>query len=408
MKIGVVKYWEVWKRQVWHWFVDNQPLMLLAFIPAYLFLFAAKGNAQSSALPDSLLKLSPEEYLNLVRLHHPVAKQARLAVDASEAMLLASRGLFDPALYFTNDRKTFDGKNYFNYQNAELKIPTWYGVEIMAGLENNGGDNLTTEATRGQSSYAGFKVPLAKNLLMDQRRAALATAKLLVNQTEAERLLALNDLLFDAAAAYGQWVQAYQLYQVFTNAVNINEQRYKAIRITVEQGDRAGVDSTEALTQLLIFRAAQAEAWNNFVMTGYELDNFLWTPEGQPYDLPSAVIPALSLDDINPANFAFLPLPDLLAAANQAHPKLRSLGYKLDALEVERQLKFQSLLPTLNLKYNALASGYEFWKGWNVTSMQNNYKFGVELGMPLLLREGRGNYRAAKIKISATNLEIDN
>jgi outer membrane protein TolC len=47
--------------------------------------------------------------------------------------------------------------------------------------------------------------------------------------------------------------------------------------------------------------------------------------------------------------------------------------------------------------------------------LENNYKFGAEVGMPILLRQGRGDYKGAKLKIrstyyeqSAVRVEIDN
>jgi outer membrane protein TolC len=100
-------------------------------------------------------------------------------------------------------------------------------------------------------------------------------------------------------------------------------------------------------------------------------------------------------------------LNDLVAVANSSHPKLQGYQYKIDALEIERKLKFQSLLPTVNVKYNALADGYEFWKGLNATSLENNYKFGLDVGIPLFLRQGRGDYKSAKLKIESTNLDQD-
>jgi outer membrane protein TolC len=246
---------------------------------------------------------------------------------------------------------------------------------------------------------------LLKNLLMDRRRAALAQAKLMVNQSQAEQQLMINDLLFDAMAGYWNWVKEYQVYKVLSNAVAINEERYKLIRVTVEQGDRAGVDSTEALTQLLTFRAQQNDAYMKFLAAGFELSNYLWTEDGQPVVLPEFVVPPASVETVDPYSIPYQPLEDLLQTASTLHPKLQAYRYKLDALDIERRLKFQSLLPTLNVKYNALSKGYEFWKGWNATSMQNNYKFGVDVGMPLFLRQGRGDYKMAKLKIEATTYD---
>jgi len=357
------------------------------------------------AAQDSLAILGPVQYLDLVRQYHPVVKQAGLMVNNAEAQLLASRGLFDPAVYFTNDQKTFDGKNYYNYNHTTLKVPTWMGIELMAGLENNGGEFTNREVSLGQTSYAGISIPLAKNLLMDRRRAGLAQAKLFVQQSKAEQLLMVNDVLFEAMDAYWYWVAQYQVYRILTNAVTINTKRYETLRITVEQGDRPGIDSTEALTQLLTFQAAQANAFNEFLKAGFELSNYLWTQDMQPAVLPASVVPAVNTDETDPYKMQFKPLNELLDVAGTNHPKLQTFQFKLDALEIERQLKFQSLLPAVNLKYNILSKGYQVWDSFDAATLQNNYKFGLEVGIPLFLRQGRGDYRSAKLKIQATEVD---
>ena len=143
---------------------------------------------------DSTRTLSEAAFLNIVRAYHPMVKQASLMVERAQADLTASRAGFDPAFYVAADRKTFDGKNYYNYLNPELKIPSWFGVEVKAGLENNRGDFTNPELSLGKSSYLGVSVPVAKNLLMDKRRAALQQAKIFREQSKAEQSLAINDL----------------------------------------------------------------------------------------------------------------------------------------------------------------------------------------------------------------------
>jgi len=383
-------------------------LRFLFMCAAWLLLGAVYGQpASGQPKNDSLLVLSPDEYLNVVRKNHPVAKQALLLINGAEAQLLSARGFFDPSLYFSGQQKTFDAKNYFNYNSAELKVPTWFGIEVMAGLENNAGQFYNEELTLGQSSYAGFSIPLAKNLLMDRRRAALAQAKVMLNQSRAEQQLMLNDLLFNAIASYWNWVLEYQVYRILTSAVAINEKRYELIRLTVEQGDRPGVDSTEALTQLLTFKAQQNEAMIRFLAAGFDLSNYMWSDNGSPYVLPQGIVPSVNMDSINPYTMPYQPLPDLLDVAGTMHPKLQAFGYKIEGLQIEQKLKFQSLLPTVDLKYNLLADGYKFIPGLDKVSIQNNYKFGFDVGMPLLLRQGRGDYKMAKLKVQNTSLEMD-
>ena len=176
--------------------------------------------------------LSLENTLDIIRQYHPVAKQSMLLVDMAEANLQASRGAFDPSFYSRNERKTFDGKNYYNYTNPELKIPTWFGINVKAGFENNQGDKINPEITPNRSTYVGISFPVLKGLLLDQRRAVLQQSKLMVQKSKQEQLLLINDLLFDAADVYWKWVSAYQVYNVLTNAVAFNEKRFEFVKLS--------------------------------------------------------------------------------------------------------------------------------------------------------------------------------
>jgi outer membrane protein TolC len=95
---------------------------------------------------------------------------------------------------------------------------------------------------------------------------------------------------------------------------------------------------------------------------------------------------------------------DLISLSILQNPEVRAYEYKINNLLIEKKLKFQSLLPMLNVKSNILNQNYNVFKDAGAQFYQNNYKFGVDLKMPLFLREGRGEYRKAKLKIEETNL----
>jgi outer membrane protein TolC len=362
----------------------------------------------SSYAQDSLSKtLSPGDFIAIVKKFHPVVKQAAINIEKATAGITTARGGFDPSVYLNTDQKTFDGKNYYNYVNPELKIPTWYGIEIKGGFENNGGNYLNSEISEGKSSYIGLSVPLAKNRLMDKRRAVLQQAKIFKGQTEAERENIINDLLYDAYSAYWNWVKEYQVYSIISNTVQVNEARFALIKIAFRQGDRPAIDTTEALTQLQSFQYMQSESEVRLKNAAVEVSNFLWLANNTFYQLGDDVSPD---EKWNEQSIADLPLPvleELLSNARLTHPKLTIYNYKLQWLEVERKLKFQSLLPTVNVKANLLNKGYDIFNGFGKTGFyENNNKFGLEIGLPLRLSEGRGSYKAAKLKIQETNLEI--
>ncbi len=350
--------------------------------------------------------LTPEGFINIVKKYHPVIKQAEINIEKARAGIVVARGGFDPAVYLNSEQKTFDGKYYYQYTNPELKIPTWYGVEVKAGLENNGGEFLNRETSSGKSSYLGVSVPLAKNLVMDRRRAFLQQAKIFRLQSESERLNITNDLLFDAYASYWNWVREYQLYQILSDAVRVNETRFELVKIGFRQGDRPAIDTIEALVQLQNFQYLQNESLVKFRNAGVDLSAFLWLPNNNYYQLSVETTPDVKWQFQNTNDIPLGILDEIIYTARLTHPKLRIFDFKLQDLEIERKLKFQSLLPMVNVKANLLNRGYDVFKGARPGFYENNYKFGIDLGMPLRLSEGRGAYRIAKLKITETNYEI--
>ncbi|MFZ9719150.1 MAG: TolC family protein, partial [Chitinophagaceae bacterium] len=347
-------------------------------------------GTHSAKAQDSLRILTEAQFLNAVRAYHPVAKQGTLLVDLARANLTEMRGAFDPVFFFNNDQKTFDGKNYFNYNQSGFVLPTWFGIELYGGLENNFGDLISSEVTPVPSSYAGASIPLLRDLVLDKRRASLQQAKLFRSQSNFDRRVIINDLLLDAYFSYWNWSKDYQVYQVIRNTVAINSDRYELVKIAFAQGDRAAIDTTEALAQLQSFQQLQEEAWLKFRKSSLDLSNFLWLANETPAYLSENIIPDTSWAAMKMQQNALTALDEWITNTLSNHPKLQSLDLKIDALEVERKLKFQTLLPRADLKYNFLQNGYEPWRGVNWNFMENNFKFGLNLSVPIPNRRGIG------------------
>lgn len=376
--------------------IKNRLLLLVLLFISGNFSFAA----------DSLRVLTKNDFLGIVRSYHPVILQSGLQVSRAAADVQTARGGFDPMLRSGVDRKTFDGKFYYSYFNPEINIPTWYGIEFKAGVEEVVGDRVTSEASMGKTSYAGAKIPV-NNLWFDKRRAVLRQAQAMQQLSEAERRLAINDVLYDGLSAYWTWVKDYLVYQVITNAVQINEDRFRFVKTEYELGSRPAIDTTEAQAQLQTFYMQQNAAWLAFQNSGNELSNYLWLENNQPVTWSQMVVPdtvevnqVLSSEDYPPLSGILESLP--------SHPKLQSIGFKLNVLEIERKLKAQYLLPKLSLSGNVLSKGYGLPADVTTPFLENNHKLGLDFSMPLLFREARGGYKAVNFKIQETNLEQSN
>lgn len=352
--------------------------------------------------------LTVAELSAIVRQYHPVAKQAAIGVDMAKADVTIARGGFDPLLIVQTDRKTFDGIDYYNHSTPEVKIPVWYGFDIVAGTEMLDGDRTNPETTLGRTSFVGISAPLLKNLLMDKRRAALQQAKIFTNLSEAARQSALNDLQFDALAAYWEWAQGHEVYTVLQGVVAASERRFALVKNSWKLGDRPAIDTTEALVQLQQFQYQRNEAWLDFQNAGVALSAYLWQANGEPYLLPQDVKPDSNWQQSTLMAGVIESEQVLVDMAIANHPDLKQYNYKLSALQVEKKLKFQELLPTLNIKYNQLGKGYNLAKTATQSLFNNNYKFGISFYVPLRLSQGRGEYRKAKLKILDTEYAMQN
>lgn len=363
-----------------------------------LALFAVPALAQ-----DTTNALSVTRFIEQVRTYHPVARQANLLTEMAEANLLAARGAFDPVAELTNNAKSLDGTNYYRNTNPELRLPTAFGVELKTGFERNEGVYLNPERTKGVATYLGLEIPVLNGLLIDKRRAALQQAKIISTRSEQERLAAYNNLLFDAYTTYWQWAGAHQLLQVYQEFEAISAERLALVRLLFENGDRPMADTVEAHSQLLNYRLLATAALQERNRQAIELSGYLWSEAGNPMLLPENAIPdSLSTN---------LEAPEALQAEVMNniilnHPELRAYRFKLQEMDVELRLKRQELLPVLKLKANLLSKEYYDYKEINPAYFRNNHQWGLTFKMPLLLREARGAYRNAQLKIESANLDI--
>jgi outer membrane protein TolC len=350
-----------------------------------------------SAFSSTAQALSLEEFLSIVQRFHPVTRQAALGTEIAKAEITSARQGFDPLLENNISRKEFDGLLYYNHQINQVKIPTWYGIDIVAGMESLSGQRTSAPDTKGNTSYFGFSVPVAKGLLMDARRAALQQAKIFHQHALQEQRAMINNLLYEATKAYWTWWQQYQVQQIFQQTLKNAQQRFNLVKTSFQIGERPAIDTTEALVQLQTIQLTASEVQLGLTNALLDVNLFLWQDNGDAYSLPQTIIPGGTL----PGWMDKMQIEKLMQQV-QIHPELEQYRFKLKSLQVEKQLKFQYLLPSVYLKYNQLNKSHNVLKSFNTPWLENNFRYGVAMSLPLRLSEGRGEYRKAKLKIEQT------
>jgi len=363
--------------------------------------FSYIGFSQTEDLSN---RLRFDEYLGYVKKFHPIVKQAELVIDESQAKLMKSRGAFDPKIEVDYGRKQFKNTEYYDKLNGIFKIPTWFGVELKAVFEENSGDYLNPENFVPEDGLysAGVSVPLGQGLLINNRMAALKQAKLFREQAKADRDIYVNNILFEASLVYFEWLQAYNELKLFENILTNAQQRYDGVQKGVEVGENAEIDATEARIAVNNRKLGLEQSKVKLIKAALELSNFLWLDNNVPVELQPNVIPDVNSEPIIDATFNINQLrSDDVVLEN--HPKMVSLGYKLEGLEVDTRLKANKLLPKIDVEYNFLTETPEVARTLNTAE----YKGGVNLSFPLFLRKERGELKLAKLKLQDTEYERD-
>ncbi|PKG50816.1 TolC family protein [Olleya sp. 1-3] len=351
---------------------------------------------------QSIEGLSFTEYLGYVKQYHPVAKQADLRLEVGQAALMKARGGFDPKFQVDFNEKDFKSTEYYERLNATFKVPTWYGIELKANFEENSGYYLNPENTVPDDGLfsAGIGFSLGQGMWINKRMADVKKAKFFKTQTEAERNLLVNTVIYDASLAYFDWLQAYNETKIYERFLQNADIRFKGVRSSVLAGDKAGIDSLEAgiIVKTRALELEQAKV--KLLKARLEASNFIWI-NNTPVDINATVTPitiieeeidnVLSLNQLNNFNI-------------ESHPKLLALGSKIDGLDVDRQLKGNKLLPVINAQYNFLSETPNQANTFNAA----NYKATIKVAFPLFLRKERGDLKLSKLKIQEAKFDLSN
>ncbi len=369
-----------------------------------IFLLSIFVSVRGGAQNDGGI-LTAERFLWFVDNYHPIASQSQLLELEGESAIRKSRGAFDPYLHANVDQKYYENKTYYSLLNGGLKVPTWYGVELKTGYDQNRGVYLNPENNVPENGlvYAGVSVPLGQGLFIDNRRATLRQAQLFAESTIAQRQKWMNDLYLDALEEYWKWMEAWNQYEVNSEAVELAKVRFNGVRQSYLLGDKPAIDTLEAFIQVQTRQINMSQALLSYQNTTLELSNYLWFENNAPLVITDSLRPPSYASAM--AGLKIISREDLEKAVQQLariHPDMQLYQNKLGQLEVERKLKAESLKPEINLQYNFLNeyTANDFASGYSL----ENYKWGLEFSFPLFLRKQRGDLQLSKIKILNTEL----
>ena len=344
-------------------------------------------------------RLTLDEYLSLIKSYHPVALQAGIGVDRAFHLRREALGAFDPKLELAQEKKVFNGTNYYDYLIPQVKLPLWYGIDLKGSYTTYSGnfvnpENRVPEAGLG---FVGLSVPLGSGLIIDERRAALKQASLFQNMAANEQQQILNQLFVDATGAYVKWLNNWLNTEIYREAVELSKERADGVKLLFKNGDRPAIDTLEALILLQSRQQKLIDYETKLITSKNDLASYLWLENVIPVDPKLLNIsPDPQVLSLNLPDGLLYEEPTIIADLN---PEVKNYGIKVEQLEVERRLKLDQIKPSLNVNLGLLNSGRNIFNNMNPAWLQNNQKFGFTFSMPLTFTKQRASYSLAKLKL---------
>lgn len=369
--------------------------MLVVFFWLLPFLIAAQ--------PKLVAEFTYVEFLGYVKKYHPLVKKANLEISQAQAALMQARGGFDPKIEVDFTKKQFAGKDYFSILNSSFKIPTWYGIEVKAGFENDNGIYLNPENTlpnQGLASF-GITVPVGQGLFINQRMADVRKAKINLKLGQNQQKLQAIIVLYEASIAYFNWKRSYKEVELYTTYFKNAEIRFNAVKSLIANGDKPAIDSVEAKIIIKNRDLNLEESQLKLNKAKLDLATFLWLENSIPFELQDDVVPEINLQNtIEQTLGSINSLSQDFSIVN--HPKINALQNKIEILNIERQLKSNALLPKIDLAYSYLSE-----PSYINNNRFQDYKIGVNFAFPVFLRKERGSLQLAKFKIQDIQFQLN-
>ena len=346
-------------------------------------------------------------FVDGILANHPVATQARLVADQARSDLRTAWGAFDPTVTASWDQKKFGGTSYYNYFDAELKIPLPIGADVTVAFDRTMGRyfNPDRRTPSNGTIEAGISIPLGQRILTDERRNALQQARAARDAGEADRTAIVNKLLFSAAKDYGAWYESWRRRVIAQEGEALAEFRLQAVRRRVANGESAPIDTIEALLELQRREVTRFEAEASFYLASLDVTAYIWDDAGRPAPLPADAKPLLL--GIEGVGIDSTRLGQLLDVATRRNPDLLKVQARVKQAEAQRLFSTQALLPLAEAKLAGLGANDSEQSFFDGERLDNNYKAGLVIKSPLLFLKETGRFASTGQRLDFQRLERD-
>ncbi|MFT5583884.1 MAG: outer membrane protein [Cognaticolwellia sp.] len=331
--------------------------------------------------------LAYDEALATALEANPGLGQANADLEAAEARVLGSRGIYDPTFNLSGGRNwelsqgftqipvgtevflvPFDTSDVRWNWSAGVSQTLSTGTSWNVDWTNFSGNTLTKYQIDGfdpvqQDNASGstrLNTSVTQQLLEGHQRAynmqAERAAISVRDQAEAGLLQQRQELLKNVALAYWELFYAQQALQTADNAVTVAQEEVRIVQAQLDAGNVAPVDLTRVQAALAQSQLTLIQAENSALAASDALAVQLDLPVGQPLEptTPPGGVP----DDVS------MNLQQTVADALDGNPGLVAQRAAVENARADVAVGRHALLPSLSLTASAGLSGFDPQDGY--------------------------------------------
>lgn len=346
--------------------------------------------------------ISAHEVLEVARAHHPRILVDTARIRAATGELLAARGAFDPVL-----RASADAQRGGAYESTRFDVAVEQPIPIAGATLSLGyrladgdipvyyGERDTLE--RGEVR-AGIRVPLMRDLVLDDARAQRARAAFDVDLARATLEANVLALQRDALLAFYRYVAARRVLDVANAVYRLALDRDGQLERLVATGALAPIERLENERAVLARRARVRVAEQRVQQAALLLSLFLRDEQGQP----TVLTPTTLFEVPEPVTEAYGDVGAALDAARARRPELRRYALLLDRAALDRSLARNTRRPRVDLR---LSTSRDLGEGPNELS-GTILEAGVSIVSAVPNRTGRGREQARRADVAGLEAEL--
>lgn len=345
-----------------------------------------------------------DSYIKVVKDNHPNIISADLSRNIAKSKRLEAQGAFDPSINSQNFFNRFNSSSDIGKaqeaftSNTSLDFLTGYGAKFGLGGKFAHGDIKTPISPTGDAGeyFVKAQIPLLRNAIYNSKSVKEKTTKLNEVIADYTFFLAQLNTLDSSVKSYWDWVADKKILGIERDLLQLVNGQVSFVQQQADLGNLAQISVVEAKREVQTRQSKVNTALRSFQKSSIDLSKYIWSQDGTPYAIPDA---KQAPDDLGtPVALAVNLIEDAKIKALKQRPEFTALGLSRDISDIERKLAKNQMMPLLDAY---ISSGIET----GANSIGPGYEAGINVSLPLRVREAKGRKQQAEYQIQKLNIE---